>query len=279
MEGYNIFTQDLSDNKGRGVLFYIASDIGVSLLNIPSAFQECMFIQLMGRGPNNHLNQLIIGNIYRSPNSTQANDNELCELLHYIQQQFKAPKLIVGDFNFSNIKWYHNQGFGASARCSNLLDNELKFVNVLRENFLIQHVVEPTRQRGLDTPHTLDLIISTDDCLSEIEHLSPLGLSDNSVLKFSYQFYKDNVKTEDKFKLDKGDYVKLRTFLDINWDEVLDVSNNTIDEMWEIFKQIILEGMNNFIPRGSKRLNKKKSYQPFTSELKQLKHKKTPTLE
>ena len=80
--------------------------------------------------------------------------------------------------------------------------------------------------------------------------LSPLGLSDHSVLKFSYQFYKDTVKTEDKFKLDKGDYVKLRAFLDINWDEVLDVSNNTIDEieMWEKFKQIILEGMNNFIP-------------------------------
>jgi len=78
---------------------------------------------------------LSIGNIYRSPNSTQANDNKLYELLHYIQQQYKAPKLIVGDFNFSNIKWYHNQGFGASARCSNLLDNELKFVNVLREIF------------------------------------------------------------------------------------------------------------------------------------------------
>ena len=131
----------------------------------------------------------------------------------------------------------------------------------------------------MDTPHTLDLIISTDDCLSEIEHLSPLGLSDHSVLKFSYQFYKDTVKTEDNFKLDnfkldKGDYVKLRAFLDINWDEVLDVSNNTIDEMWERFKQIILEGMNNFIPRGSKRLNKKKNYQPFTSGLKQLIHKK-----
>ena len=60
------------------------------------------------------------------------------------------------------------------------------------------------------------------------------GKNDHSVLNFSYQFYKDNVKTEDKFKLDKGDYVKLRAFLDINWDEVLDVSNNTIDEMWEI---------------------------------------------
>ena len=117
----------------------------------------------------------------------------------------------------------------------------------------------------MDTPHTLDLIISTDDCLSEIEHLSPLGLSDHSVLKFSYQFYKDTVKTEDKFKLDKGDYVKLRAFLNINWDEVLDVSNNTIDEMWERFKQIILEGMNNFIPRGSKQQNKNKNYQPFTS--------------
>jgi len=44
--------------------------------------------------------------------------------------------------------------------------------------------------------------------------------------------------------------------------------------MWEKFKQIILEGMNNFIPMGSKRLNKNKNYQPFTSELKQLIHKK-----
>ena len=75
--------------------------------------------------------------------------------------------------------------------------------------------------------------------------------------------------------MDKGDYVKFRAFLDINWDDVLDVSNNTIDEMWERFKQIILEGTNNFIPRGSKRINKKKNYQPFTSELKQLIHKNT----
>ena len=48
----------------------------------------------------------LIGNVYRSPNSTQENDIELYKLLHYIQQKFTVPKLIVGDFNFCNITWY-----------------------------------------------------------------------------------------------------------------------------------------------------------------------------
>ena len=51
----------------------------------------------------------------------------------------------VGDFNYSNIKWYQNNEFGASASCENLSENELKFVSALRENLLFQHVVEPTR--------------------------------------------------------------------------------------------------------------------------------------
>ena len=67
-------------------------------------------------------------------------------------------------------------GFGASANCSNISENELEFVNALRENLLFQHVTEPTRQRGSDTPHTLDLIITSDNFISDIniDYLSPL---------------------------------------------------------------------------------------------------------
>jgi len=54
-------------------------------------------------------------------------------------------------------------------------------VNVLRENLLLQHVAEPTRQRGTDKPHTLDLIISSDNFVSDVEYLSPLGMSDHSL--------------------------------------------------------------------------------------------------
>ena len=56
-----------------------------------------------------------------------------------------------------------SEWFWDSAKCSLLNDNELAFVSSLRENLLMQHVVHPTRQRGSDTPHTLDLVITSED--------------------------------------------------------------------------------------------------------------------
>jgi len=109
-------------------------------------------------------------------------------LLDLIQQKFTIPTLIVGDFNFANISWYDAGGCGLIGRCTDLTQVAHKFINTLNRNFLIQHVLKPTRQRGLDVPHTLDLIILSDISLSEIEHLSPLGISDHSVLMFRYEW-------------------------------------------------------------------------------------------
>ena len=36
------------------------------------------------------------------------------------------------------------------------------FIDVLRDNMLLQHVTMPTRARGSDNPHTLDLVITND---------------------------------------------------------------------------------------------------------------------
>ena len=44
--------------------------------------------------------------------------------------------IFVGDFNFGNIDWYPTQ-IGASARCYNLSDNEMRFINSLRKNMYI----------------------------------------------------------------------------------------------------------------------------------------------
>ena len=79
-------------------------------------------------------------------------------------------------------------------------------------------------------PHTLDLIITSDNFLTDVEYLSPLGMSDHSVLKFSLQMFVDRV-SDDKFRWDKGDYGNLCKLLDINWEDFLDVSNATVDEM------------------------------------------------
>ena len=146
------------------------------------AFEECLF--LIAKSSSGQ--KILIGNIYRSPNSLQENDNELYELFEYCERNFKMPKVFVGDFNFRNIDWYPTQ-IGASARCCNLSDNEMRFINSLRKNMYIQHISEPTRQRGADTPHILDLVITSEDCINNLEHLSPLGLSDHCVFKIYMQ--------------------------------------------------------------------------------------------
>ena len=67
---------------------------------------------------------------------------------------------------------------------------------------------------------------------------------------------------------DKGDYDKLRDFLNINWDDVLDPLKDSVDEMWETFKSTVTEGMSKCIPVWAQHaVNRKRSFQPFTADL------------
>ena len=100
-----MFHSGLDNNNDRGVLFYIAQGIQASLVDIPSAFNEFLFLILKNKGSANR--SILLGNIYRSPSSSATNNNELCSLLDFIQQKFPIPKLILGDFNFANINWYN----------------------------------------------------------------------------------------------------------------------------------------------------------------------------
>jgi len=72
LQGYNIFCQGLDDPSKRGLLLYISTDIEASLVEVPSAFGECLFVLLKNR---NKSDSLLVGNIYRSPNSSKENDD------------------------------------------------------------------------------------------------------------------------------------------------------------------------------------------------------------
>jgi len=75
------------------------------------------------------------------------------------------------------------------------------------------HTARYSSQRGSDTPHTLDLVITSDDCISNLEHLSPLGMSDHCVLKFICKLHiEESTSVVSKFNLDKGEYDQLREF-------------------------------------------------------------------
>lgn len=109
-------------------------------------FSEFIVIQLMsGNGCF-----MTIAAVYRSPSSTTANDQKLNEVIEHLVKHCTDKLLIVGDFNFCNIDWntWTTQGSSVSS----------KFLDCLRENFLAQLVCLPTRARGTNTPHILDLV-------------------------------------------------------------------------------------------------------------------------
>jgi hypothetical protein len=61
-----------------------------------------------------------------------------------------------------------------------LLSFSLGFVGMYLSSNLL-----PTRWRGSDTPHILDLIITNEEnMISDIEYQSPLGKSDHCMMKF-----------------------------------------------------------------------------------------------
>ena len=92
----------------------------------------------------------------------------------------------VGDFNFRDIDWNtwttnHNEE-----------SKEMKFIENLRDCFLFQHVLEPTRSRGADHPSTIDLVLTNEEMqITDLVYNSPLGKSDHSVLTFQYNCYRE----------------------------------------------------------------------------------------
>jgi len=86
--------------------------------------------------------------------------------------------------------------------------------------FFTQHVQTPTRCRGSNEPSILDLVLTDDDFINEIDYLSPLGKSDHCVLSIRCNFNIFNKTVGEQYNYSKGDYANLCNFMDIDWTNV-----------------------------------------------------------
>ena len=96
----------------------------------------------------------------------------------------------------------------------------------------------------------LDLVITNDSFIDNIDYLAPLGNSDHSLLDITYNssgFSKVDTK---KFNFSKGDYAQIRTDLNIDWDSALSLNSEDIDTMWVKFKNIIHQTIDINIPQS-----------------------------
>ena len=146
---------------------------------------------------------LTLACIYRSQNLSCKGNSEVNKLLKAAANR-SSHVLLFGDFNFRRINWNINKC------CDDLNGPEPAFLDAVSDSFLYQHVTEPTRCRGGDTPSLLDLVFTNEESmLGDLTYESPLGKSDHNVLCWKYYCYTDAAMPKPHKKWDKADFASM----------------------------------------------------------------------
>ena len=183
-----------------------------------------------------------LGLIYRSPNSSNQNNSLLLDIISDICLKTKEKLIIIGDFNLPRINWANMRAPHNSYEDS--------FLCCLLDNFLYQHVLEPTRIRSGQKENILDLVLTKEEeYIHDLDFMNPVGKSDHLVLRIVLNEPIKHLVTcqKKKYNMYKGDYEGMRGELQTyNWDEYFRVKST--NQCWELLRDVILNLQEDFIP-------------------------------
>ncbi|XP_059806825.1 uncharacterized protein LOC132381440 [Hypanus sabinus] len=137
------------------------------------------------------------------------------------------------------VDWENQNGTGPRER---------EFVECLRDGFLEQLVLEPTREKAI-----LDLVLCNElDLIRDLEVKEPLGDSDHNMICFNLQFEKEKGKSDvSVLQLNKGNYGAMREELaKVQWNNTL--AGKTVEQQWQVFLGIVQKVQDRFIPMRKK---------------------------
>jgi len=105
--------------------------------------------------------------------------------------------------------------------------------------------------------------------------MPPLGKSDHAVfLNFCCDVKTVSASHASSCNYQKGKYDELQNSLDIDWDQALCPKDYSVDEMWHLLKNKLLNGIDKYIPMTCNRPPKRHAVQPFSNDIKQLRNRK-----
>ena len=131
--------------------------------------------------------RLLLGCVYRSPNSSLEEDCYLAEELTEACKRSFSHFLITGDFNHPEINW------DTCSPSQNMHHKASRFLECIKDCFLHQNVKEATHHRGSQQANTLDLVFTNEeDMVKSIGIKSPLGKSHHCGLAISFNCYQLN---------------------------------------------------------------------------------------
>ena len=227
--------QDTKDGRGGGILVYAKSNINAFQKPNSSDFNQLCEVKVEALGGES----ITIYTVYRSPNSSEANNSKLVEFIKTVRH----PSILVGDFNFPGISW------GTST--SNTEGQA--FLEAVQDNFLIQHIDFPTQTSG----NILDLALTTsENMVLKVSEEGKLGNSDHSVIVVNISMDVSNKSDQRIPDFAKADFDRMRYNLQkIDW--VNQLKNSDVENNWIRLRQILEEEEKKNIPLKRRR-NKNK---------------------
>ncbi|ESN91336.1 hypothetical protein HELRODRAFT_165358 [Helobdella robusta] len=180
LPGYSYLVSNFCKASYRGIMLYYKINLQLFSVQLDSIFDEYLCARINVRDQN--LNLMII---YRSPNSSNDNNDNLIGVLNEFGD-LSGRHLVLGDFNFPDIDWKLRVCAGSDYKIEN------RFLQLIDDRFWLQHVNEPTRYGTNSCPHVLDLIITSEDCVSDLQYSSPLG---RNTVKYKLQIRVVQVET------------------------------------------------------------------------------------
>ena len=239
IEGYKMFRKDrcsVKEGKCGGVILYIKEDIvSYEYYELSSSKSESIWVKIKV----DNKSELVVGTCYKSPSSDSL---ELKELYDTIAQAANKEVLIMGDFNFPYINWDTLESDSDGSH----------FRDLLLDNYLIQHVKEPTRNNNV-----LDLVITSDvNMVDKMQVLEHLGNSDHNIIIWKLICNVEAVDNKIHLRqYNNANYDEMRNFFaEVDWGNEL--QGQDVDDMWGKFSSIIHTAIDKFVPVACKKKKK-----------------------
>ena len=245
LEGYVMFSKDRMGRRGGGVLLYIKETIPAYEVQLQEEADctEAIWCKLV----TGHTT-VTIGVVYRCPN----NEHNLTEqrkkqkIHNAISEVSNGDCIIMGDYNHGNIKWDTLQSTGVE---------DQKFLCLVQDNFLAQHVLEPTR-----ATRVLDIVLSSQkELVDNVNIKEPLGTTDHNQMHFNINIKSDRTKVKQcRRDFGKGNYKEIRKSL-ARIDGNDKMKNKTATECWNILRGELDSAIDSYVPmkKQGKRSKKK----------------------
>ena len=177
--GYTLYRGDHSSGEGglgKGVAIYVKNTLNhAACPSLEKTDFDCAVwcTILLADGK-----RLLIGVVYRSPNSMDSNNESMLEMLKAASKTKCDFLLVCGDFNLPKIDWSNNRCFDTE------ISFTAKFLETLGDLEWFQHSRKNTRFRGSQSS-CLDLVFTNEESMvEEILELPPIGKSDHLCQKW-----------------------------------------------------------------------------------------------